>query len=100
MPGDGVSPSKAPLRWQPRGGIHTKNASPANLTLLYHIITWQNFFSDPPVIPSGYRSTEVVCLKRKIPGGGDFSRAVKYRNWEVERTKKQSVLHTMALPFI
>ncbi len=58
------------------------------------------FFSDPPVIPAGYHRTEVVCLKSKTPGGGDFSRAVKYRNWKVERTKKQSVLHTMALPFI
>jgi len=39
-------------------------------------------FSETPVIPgsvipAGYHRTDVVCLKSKTPGGGDFSRAMK-----------------------
>ncbi len=51
-------------------------------------------------MPTGYHRTEVVCLKSKTPGGGDFFRAMKYGNWEVEWTKKKCVLYTIALSFI
>lgn len=67
--------------------------SPSDVVIPHNNLA--ELFSDTPVIPSG-----VVCLKRKTPGGGDLFRAMKYGNWEVERTKKESVLYTIALPFI